>query len=692
MGVAIVVLVALIVPSNLAPQDASTLADENATTTKPNPVPLINQPLVPEAIRPGSLGFTLTVNGTGFVPGSVVKWSGSGRATKFVNSSRLTASILSTDVAKAGTAFVTVGNPSPGGGSSNVAFIEITRPTATVALDASAVRAAAGPASVVAGDFNGDGRLDLAVANVGSNNVSVLLGNGNGRFQPAVEYSVGSTPLSIAVGDFNRDGKLDLAVGNVNSHDVSILLGNGDGTFRAKTNYPTGNGCPSSVAVGDFNGDGKPDLAVSCGSVVSVLLGNGDGTFRAHLDSGVGGIFLAAGDFNRDGKLDLAVASESNVNILLGNGDGTFRAAQSYPTPDDSTSVAVGDFNGDGKLDLVVTNIVTNQGFGNVGVLLGKGDGTFLPAVNFGVGSNPSAVGVGDFNGDGKLDIAVANYGGYGNVPNVSLLLGEGDGTFQPAVDYATDSGPYGLYSLALGDFNGDGRLDMAVGDGASGASTISVLLQPPLVTGVDADLDPANLIFPIQLVGTTSTAQSILLVNYGTVTLRIAGIEASGDFAQTHTCGSSLAAGSSCTISVAFRPTQGETLAGTLSVSDNAPGSPQTVALRGTGTMVKLSPTQISFVCYPIPFPQYHCVCPFPQQTTTLTNVGNRPLDITGIAISDPFSQTHTCGSSVAAGNSCGITVTWSRTGGSGEISVIDNGGASPQTVPLTGRLFCSP
>src|SRR6266566_2284396 len=609
------------------------------------PVPLISQPLLPDAIRPGAAGFTLTVNGTGFVSGSVVKWNGSNRATTFASSSRLKASILATDIAKAGTAWVKVVNPSPGG-TSNLAFFEITRPTSSVALSTSSVHAGSNPKSVAVGDFNGDGKLDLAVANLSSGNVSIRLGNGDGTFRALVNYATGNSPNSIAVGDFNRDGKLDLAVANIGAGNgvssVSVLLGRGDGTFRPAINYSAGS-FPQSVAVGDFNGDGKLDLAVaSFGSGVSILLGNGDGTFKSPANYGESG----------------------------------------------PTSVAVGDFNGDGKLDLAVANLVTNSGLSNVRVLLGNGNGTFQPAVNYGLGSNPSSVAVGDFNGDGKLDLAVANLGGYGNGASLSVLLGNGTGTFQPAVEYiGAGSNPS---SLAVGDFNGDGRLDMAVADPNS--STVAVLLQPRLVSGLNAILEPPGVTFATtQLVGTTSPVQPVLLSNYGTLTLSIASISASGDFKnQNQTCGSSLAPGASCRISVAFRPTQGGTRTGTLSVTDNAPGSPQRVSLSGTGTVVKLSPTSLGFVCGPFG-PFRSCVCT-PSQTTTLTNVGSTALDITGITITGPFSQANTCDANVGAGKSCAITVTWSRSTGGGAVSVSDNGGGSPQKVSLSGNKLCSP
>jgi FG-GAP-like repeat len=287
-------------------------------------------------------------------------------------------------------------------------------------LEKSAPAAGTSPQAVAVGDFNGDGKLDLAVTN--STNVGVLLGNGDGTFQPAVYYSVGSSPRAVAVGDFNGDGKLDLVVGNVTSGNVSVLLGNGDGTFQPALNYAADN-APYSVAVGDFNGDGKLDVAAAeagGSAIVSVFLGKGDGTFQPAVNYGVGQdpVSLAVGDFNGDGNLDVAAATQGGsdtVSVLLGKGDGTFQPAVNYAAGSIPSSVVAGDFNGDGKLDLAVTNIFDDT----VSVLLGNGDGTFQAPVNYDTGAYPWWVAVGDFNGDGKPDLAAAN----GNGNDVSILL-----------------------------------------------------------------------------------------------------------------------------------------------------------------------------------------------------------------------------------------------------------------------------
>ena len=276
------------------------------------------------------------------------------------------------------------------------------------------------PYSVAIGDFNGDNKSDLAVANDDNNNVSTFLGNGDGTFQNKVDYITGTSPRSVAIGDFNGDNNSDLAVANWSSNNVSILLGNGDGTFQNKVDYAAGAN-PRSIAIGDFNGDNKSDLAVAnfSSTTVSILLGNGDGTFQNKVDYAAGSNpeSVAIGDFNVDNKSDLAVANDdnNNVSILLGNGDGTFQNKVDYATGTSPYSVATGDFNVDNKSDLAVANNVSN----NVSILLGNGDGTFQNKVDYAAGSHPVSVAIGDFNVDNKSDLAVANNGG----KNVSILI-----------------------------------------------------------------------------------------------------------------------------------------------------------------------------------------------------------------------------------------------------------------------------
>jgi hypothetical protein len=313
-----------------------------------------------------------------------------------------------------------------------------------------------GPYAMAVGDFNGDGKQDLAVTNVSSNSVSILLGDGSGSLGAPTSFAVGDDPVSVAVGDFNGDGKQDLAVANIGSDNVSVLLGTGTGSFTAAVNVPVGR-YPYSVVVGDFNGDGKPDLATAnnVSNNASVLLGDGMGHFSAaaNFDVGMAPINIAAGDFNGDGKPDLAVANydSNNVSILLGNGDGNFSPAINFSVGDEPASVTVGDFNNDGKQDLATADQDSN----NVSILLGDGTGNFSAPNTVAAGNGPRSLAVGDFNGDGKQDLAVADI----SSSNVSLLLGDGTGGFSLAAILDVGTNPY---SVVVGDFDGDGKQDLA--------------------------------------------------------------------------------------------------------------------------------------------------------------------------------------------------------------------------------------
>jgi hypothetical protein len=584
--------------------------------------------------------------------------------------------------------------------------------------------------AVAVSDVNGDGKLDLVVANLCPDVnckhgvLGVLLGNGDGTFQPAVNYDSGGwETTSVAVADVNGDGKPDLlAVNwlcNSNCHygSVGVLLGKGDGTFQPVVAYGSGGYDAVAVAVADVNGDGKPDLLVandwctltSLNAGAGVLLGNGDGTFQPAVTYCSGGVSdgvapsesVAVADVNGDGKLDLLMANycpsidpinggctaaDGSVGVLLGNGDGSFQTAVAYDSGGYLTySVAVADVNGDGAPDLMVANLCASSTDcsaiqqGSVGVLINTHLGatatsllsspnpsTYKQAVTFtatvtsqGSQGTPTGV-VSFFDGTTNLGSSALNASGVA-VFTISSLVG---GTHSMTAAYSGDS------SFSL--------------------STSRVLNQ--VVQGAIAQVSPTSLNFGKQTVGITSAPQSVTLINTGNAAMIITSIGINGvnggDFAQTNNCPSSLAPSNSCAINVTFTPTTFGTRNASVSIADNAPNSPQLVLLTGAGIQpfVTLSPPTLNFGNQTVGTTTSPLV-------STLMNTGHGTLTITSIGItgksSGDFAQTNNCGTSVSAGDSCSITVTFkpSATGTqTAAVSIRDNAPNTPQKVPLTG------
>jgi len=567
-----------------------------------NPVPFIDLPTVPSVAVPGGAGFTLTVNGAGFVSGSVVNWNGSPRTTTFVSAAQVTAAILASDIATASTARVTVSNPAPGGGVSGVAYFEVTTPVSSVTVAGLQVPGLANFNSPIVADLNNDGKLDLIVflENQEGENPYVALGNGDGTFQPPVPIQGGLVEFPfVALADFNKDGNLDIALVtccNVPS-TISILLGKGDGTFQPPTFIGSQtNTVYNGVTIGDFNQDGNLDLITNfvvsdSNAGFSLLLGNGDGTFQSPINNpmpfgtGCGG----ASDYTGDGKLDLLCFSQTLIEVLPGNGDGTFQAAVTTPyqsfTGIDMTAGSVYDVNEDGKADLLFGYLQDHPLEFWSQILLGNGDGTFQTAYlsAFGIAAFPP----GDFNGDGKLDFVSTTTESYPFPPDeLSIWVGNGDGTFGNPVAIQTSTG-LPLTPLVQSDFNGDGTQDLLAQDSKGG---FWLFLQGSFLVG---NASPTILNFASQTVSTASAAQVVTLRNTGSGTLTLSPISISGlnasQFKQVNTCAATLAVGASCQINVTFTPVGSGARSATLNVPNNGIGN-RAVPLLGVGADFSMS------------------------------------------------------------------------------------------------------
>lgn len=313
------------------------------------------------------------------------------------------------------------------------------------------------PRCVAVSDLDGDGDVDMAVANDATNDVSVLLNNGNGVFARQVRYAAGMRPQSVAIGNLDGVGYLDVAVANLDSNDITVLLNQGSGVFVTSTPYNAGLR-PHAVAIGDLNRDGVDDMVVANDGYngVSVLLNRGNGTFASQAQYVVGlHPQLAIGDLNGDGSPDLAVTHDfGRISVLLNQGDGSLVAqVPSYATETGPISVAIADLDADGSLDLAVA---TSSNGGGVSVLLNQGGGTFSPYVPYDAGRAPWYLTAGDLNGDGNPDLAVVN----NESGDLSVLCNQGNGTFATQPPHGTINQPH---AVAIADLDGDVDLDVAV-------------------------------------------------------------------------------------------------------------------------------------------------------------------------------------------------------------------------------------
>jgi len=546
------------------------------------------------------------------------------------------------------------------------------------------------PVSLAVADFDRDGQPDIAAADNGTGAVSLLLGRPGGSLGAAMGHPVGGRMLSVAAGDFDRDGYVDLVVRTypprtASSRTVSVLPGGPGGSLGAPTTYPVGDGVAESVGVGDFNGDGDLDLAVpnSLSNTVSVLLGGPGASFGGQTTYPVGDTngdprWVVVGDFNRDGDPDLAVTNYSSgtVSVLLGGPGGSFGSQTLYPAGDRPLDIAAGDFNHDNDLDLAITLSESDA----VAVLAGGPGGSFGPQATYLAGGHPHSVAVGDFNRDGDPDLAVTKY----FEDTVSVLLGGSAATFSAPTDFHVDK----PWSVEVGDFNRDGDPDLAVANSFS-PGTVSVLLNNRGLA-----LAPVFVEAPDTVIGEESAAQLVTLTNHGQTSVSVSGVALAGPdvdgFAtgQDGCSGVTLAAGGSCTVGVRFHPGRAGAYAARLEFTDDAPGSPQPVALMGTGiSPVALSPASIAFA----PRPDHTQTA----RRVTLTNVAGASLTITGITVvgtdasSFPSSGDTCTGRTMTTGQSCTVVVSFRPLGTGAKTAALrfsDSAVDSPQTVALSG------
>ncbi len=450
------------------------------------------------------------------------------------------------------------------------------------------------PEGLTVGDFNEDGHLDIATANSESDDVSVLLGNGNGTFRSGYSFGVGQSPMFLSTGDLDRDGTLDLAVAETGADRVVVLLGKGNGFFQEPVSYPSGKG-PTFLALGDVDGDEDQDMVVINSGRFghyppfswSVLLNNGNGAFALaqHVENqdrhGLFPTGASLADLDDDGLPDLTLTwsqpswrtPNGYVSVLRNQGQGTFSAWRTIQAGFTLSAVTQTDVNADGTLDLMVTSLFADS----IKLLLQLGPGRYTKPANMEVGFSPVALRYQDLDGDGYRDLISTNRASN----STSILLGRGDGSFQRAGHYAVGAVPT---AMGIEDFDNDGFPDIVTAN--SGSDDVAILLSGKAVIP-SISLSAEAIRFSSDADAPARRTHQLTVSNVGLGSLSIADVVLEGSHAfsiERESCaGATLTTGKFCALPVHFESLEPGRHQALLRIFDNAPGGPRIVTLSGT-------------------------------------------------------------------------------------------------------------
>ncbi|MFZ0519654.1 MAG: choice-of-anchor D domain-containing protein [Candidatus Acidiferrales bacterium] len=653
-----------------------------------HPVPFISV-ISPLKVAPGGEAFTVTVRGANFTGTSVVHWGSTALTTTYVSRAELTAVVPANLIASDGTGWITVVNPAPRGGASNIAYLQVNSSSGNFSPTGFSYH----PGTVCEdvffysagqGDFNGDGKMDLVGVDY-NGAVWVFLGNGDGTFQTGVPWGDAYGAYGVAVGDINGDGKLDLVVQEASSNFSFVVhLGNGDGTFQPATTIGSVN-IGYEPALADINGDGYLDIvSVDHADHILYFQGNGDGTFQDPVTAGTldgGPLTIAVGDFDGDGILDLAAVNPADtvVTLFKGVGDGTFLAAQTFTGQGAGLVATAGDFNEDGWLDFL-----GGAGEGNTSTLLLNNSGSgFATSTPLSLGSDVQAITSADLNGDGHADIIASSSRGF------TISYGAGNGTFSDAATY--NSSVFYGESITVGNYVTGGGLGFAVPDYDTGG--LDVFLAT-------LDISPSPLDFGNVAVNSTPAPMLLTVTNNTPTTVSLTGASLAGangsEFAIAgSTCGATLASAATCTESITFTPAAAGARTATFSLSDTAAGGTQTAQLTGTGvdaSAVSLTPPSIAF-------PGQNPNSTSTARVVTLKNTGDATLNFTSIVLGGAnaaeFAETSTCSEVLAVNATCTISVTFTPAASSAytaTVAITDDALDSPQNIAISGSGISDP